>query len=836
MRRLSLILVCAGGILALSLALGCGGDNGPTGPASKQVSGLVTKAPVSGAIVSVFAINTNGRPGARAAGPVNTASDGTWTVSVPTNQGDDLLVVSTGGAYTDEATGHAESFGGEDQLTGRLDLRSGTPFVVVSPFTQALDGAARARIATGTGVREAWDDVTAEMLLALGFDATRTIPATGDGATDGEKRYAAFLGGISTLVHDDALLAAAVTESGMGQIIVLLADDFSDGILDGRDAQGNALRRAVPGGTDEGFPGIDTEGVKPLAAATKTYASANVPGLDPSRIPDDPTLFPGGGGCGNLDLLRARAYASLEDQLYPLLNDLYVQRPADIDLTEPRDFYAQVLTCEPDDPEANLALAILDLAALFADDEVNAAFDEWDSYLSDYLPFEHGASKGLARVTPSLPAGSGALALPLALIQRNLFLAAMEPQAGVPEISRTQNILKNKVLPLAASGLDHLEKVLAAPTFEFTISPRMQGDEYEDPVTADRTDFLALRAALHGLRAGCYAAMAYDADLPAYDGSSVTAGLNQNSGSLGKLRSGGQSYMQSVPSELVAAADDVDAAITSLLAEPGGTAQTHDLIKIGPDGLNRSDLEDFQNNDLPDIRAAFLGPVTRTEDWDGNSSTPDAPLTINLAAFFGTPVQDWKKMVPPYTVSLETVPYDESYFYHDGTLTGAVTAPSAGSYSANCSVYYYNGREDYSYCSGPAWLTSTLQSLADQRISAIQAIPNWSGYLDVYVTYSGNFAEGTQSITVDYSEGYEIADRMVDIPVLTFSANTYAQWAGQFPSATVNGLFPGIQNVDQLAQLFGIETDGWNKALRLDWTNGVEFAPPATKPAHRSAP
>ena len=197
MRRLPLILVLAGAILALSLALGCGGDNGPTGPASKQVSGLVTKAPVSGAIVSVFAINTNGRPGARAAGPVNTASDGTWTLSVPTNQGDDLLVVSAGGAYTDEATGHAESFRGVDQLTGRLDLRSDAPFVVVSPFTQALDGAARARIATGTGVREAWDDVTAEMLLALGFDATRTIPAIGDGATDGQERYAAFLGGIS---------------------------------------------------------------------------------------------------------------------------------------------------------------------------------------------------------------------------------------------------------------------------------------------------------------------------------------------------------------------------------------------------------------------------------------------------------------------------------------------------------------------------------------------------------------------------------------------------------------------------------------------------------------
>ena len=577
--------------------------------------------------------------------------------------------------------------------------------------------------------------------------------------------------------------------------------------------------------------------MKPLAAAAKTYASANVPGLDPSRIPDDPTLFPGGGGCGNLDLLRGRAYASLEDELYSLINGPGVERPADLNLTEPRDLYTQVLACKSDDPEANLALAILDLAALFADDEVNAAFDEWDSYLSDYLPFEHGASKGIARFTPKLAAGGGALALPLALIQRNLFLSPSGSQADVPQISRTQVILKNKVLPRLDSGIIHLNKVLAQSTYEFNLSARMQGDNYSDPVTTDRTDFLALRAAMHGAVAGCYAAMAYNADMPAYDGASLVAGLDRQSGTLGRLRSGGGGYMQTVPSELVAAADDVDAAITSLLGEPGGAEQTHDLIKIGSDGLNRTDLEDFQANDLPDIRATLLAPTTWTEDWDGDSSTPDAPLTINLAAFFGNPVQDWKKLVPPYTVSLETVPYDPSYVYEQPSYPITVTTPTTGQYAAGCSIYYDNFIQDYSSCTGPNWLSDPIQALLNDRSDAVRAIPGWNGYLDLSANFYGTLAQGINTISVTVYTNYGIADRMVDIPVITFAADTYHDWIAAFPDPTLNGLFPDIQSVEELITLLGGDGSGWEQVLRFDWTDGhATFVHPMGNSGQHTAP
>jgi hypothetical protein len=828
--KLAPILALTAAILVLSLALGCGSDNGSPGPTTKTVNGIVMKGPVEAASIEVYSIKDNGYPDELVAGPATTASDGTWTLEVPTSKGDDLLVFTQGGSYTDEVTGGLVAFGAKDRLVSRLDMRSDAPFVVVSPFTHTLYGAARARIAAGTSIQTAWDDVTAEMVLTIGFDAVQMVPAARSGTTDGQRRYLAFLGGISTLVHDNPQLAAILNESGAGQIVTLLADDLSDGLLDAKNAQGSAIQRTTFGGETKDFPPIDTEGAKPLAAATATYAEAAVPELDPSRIPQDPDLFPGGGGCGNLELLRGRAYASLEDGLYAPINGPDLERPSDVNLTEPRNLYAQILTCEPDDPEANLALAILDLAVLLTDDEVNAAFDEWNDYLEDYLPFEHGASKGISRFTPKLATGGGALALPLAVIQRNLFLSSLAQDAGVPQISRTQDILENKVLPLLDSGIDHLDKVLAAPDFEFVISPRMEGDEYEDPITTDRTDFLALRAALHGVKAGCYAAMAYNADLPAYDGAHLLAGLNRDSGSLGRLRGGGRGYMQAIPSEMVAAADDLDAAITSLLNEPGGSAQTYDLIKIGPDGLDRADLEDFQTNDLPDIRAVFLGPVTWTEDWDENSYTPDAPLTIDLAAFFGNPIQDWKQKAPPYSVSLDAIPFDEEYIYGTYWSNLTVVAPSSGEFSANCYGSYSNYVLDRSYCTGPAWLSDAIQNLFDQKVADILANPEWTGELTVAMYYNGSFVEGTNSIYVTVYEDYWTADQTVDIPLLTFSADIYTDWVDAFPDPTLNGLFPDIQNVDELAQLFGISTNGWEKVMRVDWVNGdLEFEHPIAK-------
>jgi hypothetical protein len=91
------------GLGIMVLLAGCGGssNDAPPAPATTTISGSVFAAPVSGA--SVVVKNTSGTT---IAGPVTTAANGVYTISIPSSaMGSDLSVESSGGTYTDEATG-----------------------------------------------------------------------------------------------------------------------------------------------------------------------------------------------------------------------------------------------------------------------------------------------------------------------------------------------------------------------------------------------------------------------------------------------------------------------------------------------------------------------------------------------------------------------------------------------------------------------------------------------------------------------------------------------------------------------------------------------------------
>jgi fibronectin type 3 domain-containing protein len=95
-----------GAILAVILSLliqGCGGSSGPSktynAQASKQIAGtvsdLTTNLPLSGATISAYAI-TSGAPASQAlGGPINSASDGSFALNIPTSYTGALLVEAT---------------------------------------------------------------------------------------------------------------------------------------------------------------------------------------------------------------------------------------------------------------------------------------------------------------------------------------------------------------------------------------------------------------------------------------------------------------------------------------------------------------------------------------------------------------------------------------------------------------------------------------------------------------------------------------------------------------------------------------------------------------------
>ena len=85
----------------MALLTGCGSSSNDAAPATTAISGSVYAAPVSGASVVV-----KNAAGATIAGTVTTSADGTFTISFPTSAtGSDLSIESSGGTFTDEATG-----------------------------------------------------------------------------------------------------------------------------------------------------------------------------------------------------------------------------------------------------------------------------------------------------------------------------------------------------------------------------------------------------------------------------------------------------------------------------------------------------------------------------------------------------------------------------------------------------------------------------------------------------------------------------------------------------------------------------------------------------------
>jgi hypothetical protein len=93
-------------IVLLSLA-GCGTDSGNAASQNAAITGIVFAAPVAGASVTVKDNN-----GTLVAGPVATAADGTYSITVPASAlASDLRIESIAGTYEDEATGATATAG-----------------------------------------------------------------------------------------------------------------------------------------------------------------------------------------------------------------------------------------------------------------------------------------------------------------------------------------------------------------------------------------------------------------------------------------------------------------------------------------------------------------------------------------------------------------------------------------------------------------------------------------------------------------------------------------------------------------------------------------------------
>ncbi len=533
------------------------------------------------------------------------------------------------------------------------------------------------------------------------------------------------------------------------------------------------------------------------------------------------------GGLSNTEcaaLKVQQANASLETILYTSLNS-DPQRPADVDVRVPLALYKAALALDPSNEDAHFGVGVLELLALSSDAEVNAAFDEWKAYLDQQVPFEVPQAGRLRPLGVPLAFGTGrtALALPFDLVATSVLAQAHTTVVlADPQLSRAQAILRDRVLPRLTAAKEHLGRVAENPNYRFIVTPRMQGDEDASPAEIDRTDILALRAACGLLAAASHVAVSYELNFAAYDSASMVEAFRRGSGWL-SLRDDGADHMGDARTALLASIDDVDAAITSLLAEQDN--QDDDVIKTDPYDFRRSDLDSIRIH-LPDARSALDGGYTRVEDWDSDPSTPPVALTIRVGALFTDPVDDWKALFPPYTATASRRAFDRSYRYDSGTTSKSVTAPGSAYYSGYYSVDFYDGRVQWSSYWGDEPLHAAAQAIVEERMALAQSLPGWDGSFYGYASFSGQLNAGTQDAVFSWYESYSLATRSVSVPVITWEAETFEQW--EWPEPTLHGLLPGVGSSAELLATFGITADDWTREVVLDWTglgNGLAGSP-----------
>jgi hypothetical protein len=486
-------------------------------------------------------------------------------------------------------------------------------------------------------------------------------------------------------------------------------------------------------------------------------------------------------------------------------------QPSDIDLRPAEALYQSALALDPANLDAHFGVAVTGMLTMTSDAEVNGAFDEWSSYLESNSPFEieHTRSRSPMGVPISFSRGSEALELPFQALPLGMLAQARTSlKTGDPQISRIQAIIADRALPRLTTAIAHLTTLGANPSYTFTVTPDMQGDHDADPLTIDQTDILALKAACSLLASLCHMAVSYDVGFASYDSLGMYNAL-RSGGTWLKLNSGGAAHMGAALTSAYASLDALDAAITALLAETGD--QSHDVIKIGPDGLSRDDVESVQD-EIPNVRNALQQGFSITEDWDNNESTPPVALLIHPGALFTNPVPDWKALLPGYTLkigrrpsgNLPTTPMSAD------TVQASVTVPDAGYFND----YYYYDVEERTHVqegggsTGP--LGDALRGAVLQKFHEMESDPDWWNFYG-HASWYGPLNAGANNIDIIVWTSWSVVNSWSWVPGLEWTAETFEQW--QFPDASMHGLLPGITTTNQLETLFGITADDWQREV-----------------------
>ncbi len=236
-------------------------------------------------------------------------------------------------------------------------------------------------------------------------------------------------------------------------------------------------------------------------------------------------------------------------QLVTAANQILVPRialiavmPSDtsaFDLSSAKSLYSEALTDDPDNLDAHFGMAITEVLTLFSDPSVASLENSGAISLSmsAVLPvmknggvqqFARSASAGIQEKITLLTQPSVAARMMLAKSQ-----AAQLP-------SYYQSIVESKVLPVLADAILQLQRVAQNTSYQFLITPQMEGVNDGPTYRIDLTEIDFLLAVVQFLDADASLFVAYDIDYNSATAASVTQAWQSSSPFLALRTNGAQ--------------------------------------------------------------------------------------------------------------------------------------------------------------------------------------------------------------------------------------------------------------------------------------------------------
>ena len=211
----ALLMACAGMLLAA-----CGGGGGGGTAGTTTISGSVFAAPVNGSSVTV-----KNASGLTVAGPVATAGDGTYSITLPDSAlSGNLRFEAAAGAFIDEATG-------DNTVAGRLAAYVEAGSLGSAPAVHLTPGSTIVHDLVVSG--KTCTDARSAFAAAFGFPDNTSVAPKNDNNVTGTDNVARRLAALHAVAFSLMTRDLGLGPDNQFLLMAAIAQDLSDNTLNG---------------------------------------------------------------------------------------------------------------------------------------------------------------------------------------------------------------------------------------------------------------------------------------------------------------------------------------------------------------------------------------------------------------------------------------------------------------------------------------------------------------------------------------------------------------------------------------------------------------------------